>query len=118
MRYVCYRRLDMRTIIGTTRSGKPIQVTTAPPSVVLTAEMSNADVYDAYCAVTYLRVRERSGWRLVIDGGIVFRDILDSAETDGWFESAVKDSRHCASNRTFIDDINAGRDLVLPALRA
>jgi hypothetical protein len=80
--------------------------------------MTTADVLDVFCAVTYLRVRERNGWRLVIDGDMVFRDILDGAETNSMFRNAVKASRHHASNRTFIDDMNAGRDLVLPSLRA
>jgi hypothetical protein len=60
----------------------------------------------------------KHGWRLVIDGDMVFRDILDGAEANSMFGNAVKNSRHHASNRTLIDDMNAGRDLVLPSLRA
>ncbi len=108
----------MRATIGVTRAGKLIEIEMSPPAVLLPVSATQADVFDTLCAVTYLYVRERHGWRLVVDVYRIFRDVLEEIELDPVFRTALADSRREEPARTFADDILAGRDLVLPALRA
>ena len=108
----------MQMIVGTTRSCKPIRISTSPPAALLMPGMTLADVFDVFCAVTYLRIRERNGWRLVIDEGEVFRRILEQFDLNSVFRDALEDSRRSEPDRTFFDDASTGQNLVLPALRA
>ncbi len=108
----------MRTIIGTTRSGRSIEVETAPPAALLPDNAVSDEVFDVFCAITYLYVRERQGWRLMTDGDRMFRDILANIELSPTFRSAFDESRRQDPDRTVADDIAAGRNFVLSALRA
>jgi hypothetical protein len=108
----------MRANIGVTSGGLPIDIETSPPRVLLSSNMAAKDLFEIFCVMTYLSVRERNSWRFVIDGPVVFRKILSDLASNPAVKMALSESRQHQPRRTFRNDIEDGRSLVLPVYRA
>jgi hypothetical protein len=107
--------------IGRMRSGRPISIPIDPSGSLdelLADDLSAADRFDIYCAVTYLRAREHAGWRLTPDDSPRFDALLTKLLQLPAIQAAIQSARAEAGLQTVFDHLRHGRALVSSDLRA
>ncbi len=111
----------MRILVGYTQSGRAVEVPVEQDegaSWLAPGFQQPEQRYNVYCMLTYLRAREETGWLLTpADRGSRFRQLLRDLLDDPATEVAIETARQQGIAKTTFDDIEIGRQLVLPGLR-
>ena len=111
----------MQILVGFTRSGQAVEVPVeqdAGLDWLVSGFPELEQRYEIYCMLPYLRTREDAGWLLTAaDRGGRFHELLYKLLHDPATPEAIKAARRRGIARTTFDDLEFGRQLVLPRFR-